>query len=331
MANFNAGGAVGYATKGSISNSTIGNEEDNTKIVGTVFDHVVGSNMDAKVYYYHPSNIGGAIGYIVGKSEFNNVYTYTNVTTDSTYKLSIDESKDEVATLHMLKNYVATLNKIEDKEIPTDNDSEKIVEYLTNYYITESASKTGSGGLTNYDSEDGGIGGFAGRLDNPIFDKEDDDDISKVYGDIYAPYGINVGGIIGYWNNNADKPEAIKLPALPNDSSLAINVAGKIFVGGYIGKVNGLIEQSGEGGAPTPMFDINDIGHVNIQRVDNDTFEIDENEEIMVGNCIGGVIGYSKGEVSGIKLTGSATIKIYNSASKNIDSSYVGVIAGRVL
>ncbi|MBO5910052.1 MAG: hypothetical protein J6Q15_00935, partial [Clostridia bacterium] len=317
MGNLNVGGIVGYSTYAQISTSNVSG-----KLYGTVFDYGFDVyNEDIKedlltAIYYMPLNIGGVAGYAAGESTFETVTTSVEVLTDEQY--FIDE--DNKCVVKMTTNYLPIIDGIAEKEPPKElTTGKKFIEYLLNYYTkSDKAPKP-----VDYEDVDGGIGGFAGRLDNAIFTKSDENNYSDcvVYGDVYAVYGINVGGIVGYFNSAEDN-RAIALARLPARSDEAINVAGKLFVGGYIGKTNGFTSATGKG-----FFDLNAPGYVNVQRRSGDAIS---------GNCIGGVIGYSTGQVDNIKIEYNAVtnreakIKIFNVSNEKVESMYIGVLVGRL-
>ncbi|MBQ7880403.1 MAG: hypothetical protein IJ358_00980 [Clostridia bacterium] len=329
VGNLNVGGVVGYATSGEIINTTV----KDVKVYGTAFDYKyeVWNTEEGKnkltPFYYLPTNIGGIAGYIGGESKFSKVTANADVMTDE--KFLIDGDGNETV-VNIASNYIGSIADISNKKTISVEMGKQFVSYLESYYGTASVKG---------ESVDGGIGGFAGRLNSPNFMTVDEDGASasaysecQVLGSVYAPLGINVGGVIGYLNHD----QAIELPILPqsqdtngdnviDDTDEAFNVAGKLYVGGYIGKNNGFTS------ATTEFFKLNPTGYVNVQQyVDND-----ENQ-VLSGNYIGGIIGYSTGEVNNIKLVYNADtnpkakIKVFNSNSGFIDSSYVGALVGRI-
>lgn len=323
MGNLNVGGLVGYATTGTLKNSSV----SGLTIYGTVFDYAYSiyneslAEDELTAFYYLPTNIGGITGYMAGDSRFSNVYTDADVRTDTSYLINNEEQE---CTVNMTKNYLGNIDGIGGKTSISIESGKRYITYLEGYYGTDK---------TDYEAVDGGIGGFAGKLDNPNFITIKDDNNAqaiaeagnysecKTIGNVYAEFGINVGGIVGC----LDMSEAIALPQLPTDtaSNPSINVAGKLFVGGYIGKSKGFISSE------TSFFDVNPIGYVKVQRYIEETTN---EEEVLTGNAIGGIIGYSTGNVYNIKLVGDSEskIKVFNSDGTNLDSNYVGGLVGRL-
>lgn len=323
MGNLNIGGIVGYASSGTIKNSEI----NGLDVVGTIFDYKYVMFNDKiqedelTAFYYLPTNIGGITGYMAGESKFSKVIASVNVYTDTIYKIE----GGNTCTVNMIRNYLPNFDGISDKTSISIENGKQYITYLEDYYDVKAV---------DYEAVDGGIGGFAGRLDTPDFativESGQTESTSTIYsecvyeGNVFANYGINVGGLVGYLSMD----KAIKLPQLPTNATNAVNVAGKLFVGGYIGKCNGIsVGESkffydGTSGA-------NPVGYVNVQQY-IDTTNTRETK-VLTGNAIGGVIGYSTGEVHNIKLIGSeAKIKVFNSNQTNLDSSYIGVLVGRL-
>ncbi|MBQ8522717.1 MAG: hypothetical protein IJ458_03545 [Clostridia bacterium] len=301
VGNINVGGLIGYSTTANIKTSMVAD----IKVTGSVFDYSYEvSNADTGKkedvpFYYLPTNIGGVVGYVTGKSSFEDTTTNALVTTDEAFLL---DNEDSECTVNMTSNYIGSVSISDEYYIANDS----LSAYLEKSYTTV---------LTRYNAVDGGIGGFAGKLN-----ASDHDSLkfvnSTINGDVYASYGINVGGTIGYLN--AD-PQQVQLPTI---SSAGINVAGKIFVGGYIGKSRGFGSDVG-----TEFFDLNEgVAKINVQKY----LDANGTEQILSGAyCVGGVVGYVVGNVYAINLRSDMelNIRVYN--TDGIKSSmYVGTLVG---
>lgn len=329
--NINVGGMVGYSTLAKIENSKILKLQVN----GSVFDYKYEKPTDKLVageskhegYYYLPTNIGGVVGYVSSGSTFNSVTTNATVTTDEKFVTHYDEKDTErLCAVNMNKNSIGSTDKANyTKGYHTNGHA--VSEYLENFYPSQKVS---------YYSVDGGIGGFAGKIDEDVVFGIDAERC-YVGGDVYASYGINVGGIVGYLSTHYD----MTLPTIADpdttDEYEGIYVAGKIFVGGYIGKSSGRSGNNEE----QPFFNQNRVSTINVQKYKNtDSQGNVTGTSIMSGNCIGGVIGYVKGNANNIKLTGnsadlvrsddSSRIKVFNSNNSTMDSCYVGALIGRI-
>ncbi|MBQ7798234.1 MAG: hypothetical protein IJ371_03840, partial [Clostridia bacterium] len=323
--NYNVGGFAGYVealrmnvslTEGSTSSSGYTASIQNVMVNGSVYDRVLGE----KVYYYLPTNIGGAVGYISGSANIYNINTSAEVRTDDTFIIETrDDGNNSEVTVSLALTYVAT-NESNIKNNEYHRTGSSLLSYLNAYYETSSIRT---------DKVDGGIGGFAGKL------KDSGEGISfnscNIATDVYAPLGINVGGIIGYLPND---PLLTKLPTITKSGS--VNVVGKIFVGGYIGKTAGF-------GSETKSFFGNDgvvdkISSINVQQyyVRDENNNITDKTGVMAGNCVGGIIGYVAGHAYNIHLTSNdmsgskSLIKVFNSNGNSIDSTYVGTLIGRL-
>lgn len=294
-----------------------------TKVYGMVHEQSINVEQDGQVEkkygYFLPVNIGGIAGRINGKEqkvEVDKAETYARVETDRDYEIKAhlgDVANGGKLTVSMITNRVVDTDKVAliCKSISAENK-------IDDYYVVAK--------MVAYTSMDTGIGGFAGVVSgNYKFTSN-----SKVYGDVYAEYGVNVGGSVG----NAEMPNSgsgvgvVKFPSLPNEQTKAINVAGTLFVGGYIGKINSI--QTGG------FFDVNTVGYVNIQR-----YTTEENGEkitgVLAGNCVGGVFGYCMQSLTGVNITHKtiggtpvSPIKIFNKADDAFGTSYVGCIVGRI-
>lgn len=309
IGNLNVGGLIGYSTKSTLTNISI----ERIEIYGSVFDYVFNERGTKEARYFLPTNIGGVAGVInATDTTINAVATQANVKTDD--KFSIGEEQEVVANQHY--NYLGL------QSTATYSASD-----FKNYLLSN--FKSPSGNRLFYSSVEGGIGGFVGTLNgDQTFEN------CSINGDVYAPIGINVGGIVGYLDAN---PQIIVLPV--KSTSEAINVAGKIFVGGYIGKSNAFEQENG-----AEFFTNNEIIKVNVQKyvqTDNEgNIQYNGSEKVLrtlQGNVIGGVIGYVTGNVYKIKLEGAGArdgdqskIKIYNTTQDWIDSTYVGTLVGRI-
>lgn len=270
--------------------------------------------------YFLPVNIGGVVGRISAKDnavEIDKTQTYARVETDKDYSIeSYGDATDKKLTISMISNRLVDTAKV--ALIGKSISAEEKFEYY--YNVSE---------LIAYTAMDTGIGGFAGVVTgNYTFGTE-----CCVYGDVYAEYGVNVGGSVGYAEmpNGAAGGMATSFPALPDDPNKAINVAGNTFVGGYIGKINSI--QSGN------FFDsgVNKVGFVNIQRYTSEDKDGNQITGVLAGNCIGGVFGYCMQSLANINLVHKeiggnpiSPIKIFNKADDAFGSSYIGCIVGRI-
>ncbi len=311
--NFNVGGVAGSVGTLTLSNSTT-TYDTAVAIYGSVYDHKI----DNKYYSFLPTNIGGIAGYISGDDDTNaadgsttspikleNVTSYTTIKTDENV-VYIDEdgnndpSRTEYITIGM---DTARFAKQADSITFTNIKPEDVYTHISGYYTDSSNEVVDAVKSENADS---GIGGFIGKIDATV-----DFNDSYACGDIYAPYGINVGGVIGFTSQTISS-----LPNLSDTTKPEVYVAGSLFVGGYIGKCNGF--DAGE------IITIEaDKNNINIQKTQDD--------KILTANCVGGIIGYSTGIVKGINLTGSSSnIKIFNSNNSTVGSGYMGVIVGRL-
>lgn len=333
IANFNVGGVVGYATNAKLTNIKV----IETEITATIFDYYYNieneKGKEDKGFYYIPTNIGGVVGYVKGdNSSFNTVTTTANIKTDETYiyaTKSNDEGRaeDQMLDINMAQIFSGTEEEIEKNISDIMEDiMEDTMKYLEGYYKTIGARVE-----TVYN----GIGGFAGRM-NLVRDVDGQSNCKDTgvlaNSKIISHYGINVGGVVGYVYVNADAP--LTIPSLPTelveDDEKAVQVAGKVFVGGYIGRINGTGDTTDE------FFSANSLGYVNVQQYEAKHEGEAATDEIMVGNCVGGVIGYSTGRVTGIKLEveeGSfkeSPIKVFNAVNELLGSTHVGAIVGRL-
>ena len=313
--NFNVGGVVGSSGTLTLNSSTVGDSEiEDLAIYGSVYDHKIGS----KFYSFLPTNIGGIAGYISVEAEdgsktspikLDNVKSYTTIKTDENVVYidedgNTDPSRTQYITIGMdTARFAKQPGSIDFTTIkPKD-----VYTHIGGYY-TDSSDEV----IDPVECEDAdvGIGGFIGKIDATVNFKD-----SYACGDIYAPYGINVGGVIGFTSQTISS-----LPNLSDTPESDIYVAGSLFVGGYIGKCNGF------DGEVTIDASANSI---NIQKVK--ATEEGEDDSVMTANCVGGIIGYSTGIVKGINLTGSSSnIKIFNSNNSTVGSGYIGVIVGRL-
>ncbi len=347
--NVNVGGLIGYLVGGQAASIGDAGSSISTvniipkKTFATATDDVVGQiivrglvheqeetqksesgSTKTYTYYYLPTNIGGVVGNVANTS-FNNVKALVRVETEDKHPVNTDEGK--YVTVNMVKNHIAYTAPKESVGI----------EYPGSFYPPDGATRN-----INYNIVNSGIGGFAGSIDDASFNK------CFTYGDVYAPYGINVGGAVGFMYN-----ETIILPQMPTakseiegkeyyssstinelpenvDEMFAIDhplqVAGKIFVGGFIGKVGNNIDSK--------LFSM--VPYIDVQAytiIEGEGEGRKKVEGIMTGSCIGGIIGYSTGMVSGISLigTGESPLRIFNyTETLSSGSKYVGVIAGRV-
>ena len=308
--NFNVGGLAGYVAENteiltrSINNVIVGAETDspttkNTTICGIIYETSITNNQNQTTnYYFLPSNMGGVVGY--GEDiAFNKVSSISIITSLQDYETDIKDANtsDTKLNVSLVSNYIATTAGVNTEDITR-------LDYTQNIYLEADSSPRD----VRYEVVDSGIGGFAGYAQNLTFID------SNSYSDVYAYYGINVGGVFG--NLVMGEGASLSLPELPKGVE-SVNVAGKLFVGGYIGKVNQLALINND----STIFDNN--GNINVQLL--------ENQSIMAGNCIGGVIGYCQNDLSGLVIQSDViAIKLYNSTSSTMDSSYVGGIVGRL-
>lgn len=323
--------------------SEIGADTQNkTTIYGSVFEYKIGEN----TYYFLPTNIGGAFGRVYALA-IGGIVTLANVTTDNKYEIENEGvlNTDSYVTVNMVQNRIAERDNVEF----AGNEGNYAFEYYSNIQSNN----------VKYDALDNaGIGGFAGYIDMCSFrivyhDIEGTQYPNLVYGSTSAFYGINVGGVVGTLGSTSGL-----LPKTSTNADYQVNVAGKIFVGGYIGRydgyghddqgdvVNHALDYTNFTSESTDEnFDLNNFkyaGYVNVQRYEipsEDTANTEKTYATLTGNCVGGVIGYSKGGVQNIKLKYSGEeeksaddihIKIFNTDASSLASSYIGVIAGRV-
>ncbi len=327
MGNMNVSTMIGYAEECTIDNSS---STEESVVYGTVFEYYDADALTASlpdkepVYYHLPLNIGGVVGY-ASKARFNTVTINTMVKTDEKYVTGKTDTGEELeCTVHMNKNYYGSVDAIETKTSISIPSGKLLISYLQGYYNT-----TESNVQVNYNAVDGGIGGFAGRLDEATFVKEEvgepvvETQTNAMAGSVYAPLGINVGGAVGYYGIElTNSIEA--LPTLSMDPDNPSRVAGKVFVGGFVGRVT-----SSKGYTWT----INK-GYINVQEYIS---EEDDTLKVMTGRGIGGIIGYSNGNIEGLKLESgelvsehTSPLKVFNSNGTLLDSEYVGVIVGQL-
>ncbi len=333
IGNLNVGGLVGYSTLATIESVTL----SGVVVYGSVFDYkynvTTATGTEMEDFYYLPTNIGGIAGYVsfanngatYTMSKFNAVNADVDVRTDVDFKIN----DKETCQVNMTQNHNGTLDDIGSGSY-IGNGVVNIA-YLEQFYKQKAVK---------YNAVDGGIGGFIGKVDGTTVenvDKTPEFINCTTGGDVYAPYGINVGGIIGYLNSNP----CIELPSLPTPTDPystdidSVNVAGKVFVGGYVGKTQGV--QNG-------FFDKNPVGFVNVQQyyvLDASGTSTTETA-VMTGSCIGGIFGCVKGNATGLSLStnmnnnnyamiGSySRIRVYNSDGSRLDSSYVGALIGQL-
>jgi hypothetical protein len=118
------------------------------------------------------------------------------------------------------------------------------------------------------------------------------------------------------------------------DDDISINVAGRVFVGGYIGKTVGFVRSTSN--FFDNVFTNKTSSMVNVQRYKVIAQDGGISYGALSGSYVGGVIGYVTGEVRNITLTsndmvdGKSKIKVFNSDSSELDSNYVGTLIGRM-
>jgi len=316
VGNMNVGGLVGYSGNIQLVDVKIC---ENIGVYGNLFDYQNATTLESsynKACIFIPTNIGGVLGQVDDEStimNFTEVETHAFVgTTDETISTTYDIG------INMAKNYCGKTT-INDENIYVTNSG--ALQYLKWYYVASNIANQERERYVNYDVVDGGIGGFAGKLSTnnsfPTFVN------CIVGGRVFAPQGINVGGIVGAVKGNAD-PVDWELPKIDTNIVTGLNVAGKIFVGGYIGKTS-----SGISG-----LKLQPKSAINVQQY------VDENGEtkVLEGSCVGGIIGYVNGNVSGIHVTnefiledGSSSIKVFNADKEdNVKSSNVGTLMGSI-
>ena len=398
--NINVGGIAGYVRGGYIGKTvedsdlsqpvevrpqktfTIDPSEEMYNIIirGTVFEQQVAeaeSGKDAEINHFIPTNIGGIVGYSKGNINFIDTKVYAKVETEENHPIG---NTEESLTVTMVKNLIAH---------STAQDDKQLIYPQSFYFNTQGGNKIISKKLHNrnvdYDTMTSGIGGFAGGLGG----------VSSfvncyTFSSVYAPYGINVGGAIGYMKGlyvNVNEDTSNQLPQMAtkqythtdaaaskknyyynnilyceengiDDANYKINednftsisetsfvfnnpiqVAGKVFVGGYIGKVQDNIN--------TTLFDL--PGYIDVQSyiqvIENAYGGKNNLQKVMIGNCIGGVIGYAVGNVNQVRVgvdstddqgdiipkTDDCPLRIFNSGDNTyVNSKYVGVIVGRI-
>lgn len=286
-----------------------------TTVYGTVFGVTTTVEEDGKQkykdYYYLPVNIGGVVGRLNASSASVSMYntqTYARVETDRNYTIQLHgyetvEASNSKLTVSMIDNRIVNINALTDLDPQTS---------VSGYYPRNNAVR--------YTAMDTGIGGFIGVISGSAFTF---DQTCVAYGEVYAEYGINVGGSVGYLR---DVSTAIRLPSLSTDKNNPSKVAGNLFVGGYVGKVKAM------SGA---FFDKNSIGYVNVQKYRALSTELATTsvDGVASGNCVGGVFGYCVNGISGVNITSTSnesSIKIFNKADSSFGTSYVGGIVGRL-
>ena len=324
VGNYNVGGFVGYA--GAINSTkslTITNPDGSTStsdttteiglseltVYGSIFDYIiqVESESEATVGYFLPTNIGGVVGYAKTADKIN-ITSSIDVKTDEIFTLDgkINDFNEytNICTVNMTTNAMPTVEEanLVRKDYYLDNN---LMNYLNNYYQNKKVK---------YDAVDGGIGSFAGKLDT-VGNLQN----CVLGGDVTAHYGINVGGMVGYLVCSP-KTDGLKLPTVAKDETL--NVAGKVNVGGYIGRTVGFIEEKDY------FTYYATIQNIAVQRY-IETTKDGEAHKTMTGYNIGGVFGSVEGNIYNVSLK-DAGIRVYNAESDTIKSSYVGTIAGRI-
>lgn len=330
--NMNVGGVAGVLSNGAIGDAsnnvdvgdlnTVQTLDANT-VYGTIYEVIVEVVKDDQTYEksinYLPTNIGGVVGYMLNSTSAN-THSYMRVETDHLYKTKNNVEDTENSgklTVSLNKNYIGRFNA----SINPDDTS-----LLINYPIYSTGEGQYSGEKTDCDAVDGGIGGFAGLISTTNVNAFESDVPSQTFGSVYAEYGINVGGVAGYVLTPIENTFAIKLPSLPETQDQAVNVAGSTFVGGYVGKIHSIQTDK--------FFAKNKLGYVNVQKyVAKDVTTGQEIEGVATGNSIGGVFGYCQHNLTGVELinsNGKSPIKIFNKASGQFGTSYVGVIVGRI-
>ncbi len=375
--NLNVGAIAGYAKIVQIGDdSSSVNIGKDTTVCGSMFDkvHFIDLNGDENDKYvytpYLPTNIGGAVGFADSTNHGNEQYTgnkfYINnsayVCTEdkfSAYTL-LDEKTNNLimekgfATIHMIRNYVATKH-------------EKDGDGVLKAYTFDSTSST-----TLVDSMNSGIGGYVGKMGRGNILS------GTATADVYAPLGANVGGLIGYFDGGIDYQNNPFENLIIGTTDDPINVAGRAYIGGYIGKINGEInrlnktpnpdtnemEETGYCDAGDPFVNTDKspdgLAYINVQRYNKKKAGLvgvaEDDMGSLYGMYIGGVVGYTTSNIIGIQLgrdsvtnpttqdSGQTTfvdssipsgIKIYNQAEgvesdNTIGTSYVGTIVGRI-
>lgn len=259
-------------------------------------------------YYYLPVNVGGVVGRLNADDATVSMYntkTYARVETDRQYKIvsgvygGTTETKEGTLTVSMITNYTVDLDSLVQSLNMEDG--------VEDYYTTNGVK---------YNIMDTGIGGFVGTIDGKNFEFGTE---CYALGEVYAEYGVNVGGVAG---NLLNVTTAMKLPSLSENPTKPSKVAGNLFVGGYIGKVNSMSGDLLEG----MKF------YVNVQQYRAKPTETayGTNNGVASGNCIGGVIGYCVNGITDVSITSGHSIKIFNKADSSFGTSYVGCIVGRL-
>ena len=331
--NMNVGGVAGMLTNSSVGDVTevieVGEIENvrtlqaNT-VYGTIYEVIVPVEKNSQTYEksinFLPTNIGGVVGNMVNSGS-TNTKSYMRVETDNLYKtkVNITDTKNRgKLTVSLNENYIGKLSAV-----ASQNDTS-----LSKYYpITVKTGGEYSAEATSSNAVDGGIGGFAGFISMSSATAFGFP-TSQTFGDVYAEFGINVGGVAGYVQLPTDNGTtvAVTLPSLPTDKTYAVNVAGNTFVGGYVGKIHSIQSEK--------FFEKNDIGYVNVQKyIAKDPLTRVEVQGVATGNCIGGVFGYCQHSLTGIELVSKGNesgIKIFNKADSSFGTSYVGGIVGRI-
>ncbi|MFQ6724051.1 MAG: hypothetical protein ACLRFE_01775 [Clostridia bacterium] len=347
VGNINVGGIVGSSKDIEIKGVTLTTK---TSVYGSVFDYPYTTKVDEELktetYFYIPTNIGGVAGEVTNMAKLTNVDDNTFVATDNNFVIT----NSSIVTIDLNVNNMGNLSNA------SMNEGDDIIK---NIYMDNFDPK-----WIKYDELDSGIGGLVGCLQNAM-----DADTVKRMGDVYAPYGINVGGIAGYFGKAPVLFSIGNITTKGNNQNSVMRVAGRIFVGGYVGKSMGYGaglkteiptgEYNDDGSPKTTEVSIdakqegffsgdavtsagNSVLNINIQqydlsRVDGDPNDNSEELETLQGYCIGGVFGYIAGNVYNLKLTADdamngeeSKIKIFNKSSSSLDSSHIGVLVGRL-
>lgn len=303
----NFGGIVGLLSNSNLSagesgafvnNGSIGNQYEYTLVnIGGIVGQANGSssvtNVTNKGNVYGLYNVGGIIGLSTGEESANINVEITNAINEGNVygNLGFTDSGEEIVFATNIGGIVGRAYK----SIFVDTQMKGRVELLTEFNGINTLKSVKNNFIVNnaiskqLNSElESGIGGFAGSLSDVQFSEN-----NSILGEIDARNGVNVGAIAGYVYDLSTSIPTIN----------TINVSGSYYIGGYFGKI-------GEG---VNLELMTFSGSINIMTTNYSA------------NYVGGIIGYSKVDISGLYIddTTSGQINIFN---KNV--SYAGGLIG---
>ena len=304
IGNTNVGGMIGVVSTTDMQIVKFTNIKLNLNMTTKVYNWGKDKDNDNAEVNYMPTSVGGFVG--VGGS--------INISgCEISGKIYEEESSSnsEGTGLSMLYNYVLGASD-RDSVTNVNNVSQDRIEY--DYTYT-------------------GIGGLMGTLKD--YNGYTDLAVASMKVNIYQPNGMNVGGIVGFWNYNSAKKIVtdiegnetteytyIELPTagFGGTESEKIYIAGGMGVGAYVGRIYG-----GSSTSPIDVFSEKEItlNNIVLQERHPDDIATGEKTEAF-GQFVGAVAGVST-STEAIRLSASSNIQINNS-----EGQYYGGLIGKL-